>query len=517
MVMKLKAVPLDLEAGGRFIVILNKKTAEAMNLHSLDRIKLEYKEQEAVGILDIAEKTIGIDEIGLYKTVTNELNIKKRKKITVEPAKPPRSVEYIKDKISGRSLDQKKIISIIEDVINRNLSGVELTSFVTSLELNGVSLEEAEFLSRSMAEVGDILELDRHPIYDKHSIGGVCGDKTTMLLVPIIAYSGLTIPKTSSKAITSPAGTANRMGVLTGVELNLEEIKEVVEKTNGCIVWGGAVDLAPADDLFIQVEYPLGIDPLLLPSIMAKKKSVNSDYIVIDIPTGKGAKIKTMEQAQDLAEDFIELGKRLGIEVKCASTYGEQPLGYGIGPALEAKETLEILKDVNKTKDLVEKATSLAGILFESSGEKNGKKKAKEILENGSAEKKFREIINAQGGNPNIKPEDIPLGDEKIQIKSKDKGKVLWLSNPILSEIARKAGAPKDEGAGILLNKKIGDKVKKGEVLFTLYSESSNKMDSALELVKKENPAVVSKKVTEKMLLDKIPSRNKERHFFLER
>ncbi|MFB6076404.1 MAG: AMP phosphorylase, partial [Candidatus Aenigmatarchaeota archaeon] len=484
--MKLKALSLDLEAGGKFIVVLNKDTAEDMSLHPLDRVKLEYNSRELTAIMDVAEKTVGKSEVGLYGDVYSELDVKEGSEIDVRDAKPPESVEYIKEKISGRSLSHSKVRSIVNDVADGNLSDVELTSFVTSLDLNGVSLEEAEFLSRSMAEGGDILELDKHPIYDKHSIGGVCGDKTSMLLVPIVSYAGLTIPKTSSKAITSPAGTANRMGVLTDVELDLEEIKETVKKTNGCIVWGGAVDLAPADDLFIQVEYPIGIDPLLLPSIMAKKKSVNADYVVIDIPTGRGAKIKTIEEAQELAEDFIELGKRLGIEVKCASTYGEQPLGYAMGPALEAKEALETLDNVNKTPDLVEKVTSLAGILLETSGEKNGKKKAMDILKKGNAEKKFREIINTQGGDPNISVGDIQLGDKTVYIKSKDKGRVLWLSNPIMRDIARKAGAPKDEGAGVLLNKKMGDKVKKGEKLFTVYSESSSKMDSALEIVEEE-------------------------------
>lgn len=515
--MKLKALSLDLEAGGKLIVVLNRDTVEEMNLHPLDRVKLKYGNKELTAIIDVTERTVGEDEIGLYQDVYSRLGVEEGSEIVVKDAKPPESVEYIKEKISGRSLNHDKIRTIVQDVVKGNLSDVELTSFVTSLDLNGVSLEEAEYLSRSMAEGGDILELDKNPIYDKHSIGGVCGDKTSMLLVPIIAYQGLTIPKTSSKAITSPAGTANRMSVLTDVELGLEEIKETVRKTNGSIVWGGAVDLAPADDLFIQVEYPIGIDPLLLPSIMAKKKSVNADYVVIDIPTGRGAKIKTMEEAQNLAEDFIELGKRLGIEVKCASTYGEQPLGYAMGPALEAKETLETLKDINKTPNLVEKVSSLAGTLLETSGEDNGKRKAREILRSGNAEKKFREIINTQGGNPNIKPEDIPLGDKIVDIKSKDKGKVLWLSNPIMRDIARKAGAPKDKGAGVLLNKKMGDSVEKGEELFTIYAESSNKMDSALDIVEEDDPFLVSKKINRDMVLERMPSEKKGRHFFLER
>ncbi|MBS7631025.1 thymidine phosphorylase, partial [Candidatus Bathyarchaeota archaeon] len=202
---------------------------------------------------------------------------------------------------------------------------------------------------------------------------------------------------------------------------------EVVEKVGACMVWGGALDLAPADDLFIRVEYPLSIDPLLLPSIISKKKAIGSTHVVIDIPMGGEAKIKTIEQANQLSMDFIELGSRLGINIECAITEGEQPIGYAVGPALEAKEALEALMG-NGPSDLIEKAITLASILFEMIGEENPREKASKILKSGDAEKKLREIIEAQGGDPEIQPEDIRLGSNWNDIESREEGRVLWMN-----------------------------------------------------------------------------------------
>jgi len=359
------------------------------------------------------------------------------------------------------------------------------------------------------------LNLNKRVICDKHSIGGIPGDKTSLVLVPIIAAAGLTIPKTSSKAITSPSGTAERMSTLAPVELSLEEIKKVIEKTNACLVWGGALDLAPADDMFIKVEYPLGIDPMLLPSIMSKKRAIGANYVVIDIPIGKGAKIKTTDQARELAEDFIELGKRMDMHIACGITYGDQPLGHYIGPALEAKEALMTLRGKGP-QDLVEKATNLAGILFETIG-KGNRFTALQLLKSGKAEKKFREIIEAQGGNPKIEPDDLHIGGKYATIKSKKDGKVLWIKNADIVTIARRAGAPLDTGAGIHLTKKIGDKVRKGETLFTIFSDNYNRLNDALEIAEQLNPLVIGKRYEEKMLIGEVNGAYGKGLFLLER
>jgi AMP phosphorylase len=271
------------------------------------------------------------------------------------------------------------------------------------------------------------------------------------------------------------------------------------------MVWGGALELAPADDIFIQVEYSLGIDPLLLPSIISKKKAIGATHLVVDIPTGRGAKIKTIGEAHALAQDFLELGKGLDIDVQCAVTFGEQPLGYAVGPALEAKEALETVMG-DGPKDLQEKATDLAGMLFEMMGVKDGKEEAKKILRSGKAERKLREIIEAQGGNPRIKPDDIKIGDKCAEIKANKDGKILWINNQYIAQIARDAGAPKEKGAGIKLKVKLGEQVKEGDTLFEIYAERGTKLESALKLAERLQPFGVGKKWEDQMLIDKIPT-----------
>jgi AMP phosphorylase len=307
-----------------------------------------------------------------------------------------------------------------------------------------------------------------------------------LLAVPIIAAAGLTIPKTSSRAITSAAGTADRAEVLMPVNLDIEEMQRVVEKTNGCIVWGGSLHLAPADDIFVQIEQPLSIDPLLLPSIMSKKKAVGANLLVIDIPCGRGTKVKTIGDANLLAKDFIELGKKLDIRTQCAVTFGEQPIGHTIGTALETREALEAIMRRKNVPDLIDKATHIAGILMTMAG-KGGQSAALEILKSGKAEQKLREIIAQQGGDFEIKPEDIKIGDFGFDVAAERSGFVLWINNTGLVEAARAAGSPKDRGAGIYLYKKLGNQVKKGEKLFTVYAEKSMKLERVHNIIEEED------------------------------
>ena len=385
------------------------------------------------------------------------------------------------------------------------------------LASTGSSTGETEGLSRAMISTGKTIDFGAGPILDKHSVGGIPGDKTSMLVVPIVAAAGFTIPKTSSRAITSPAGTADRVETLCPVNLSIKEIKEVVAKTNGCLVWGGSLELAPADDFFIQVEYPLGIDPMLLPSILSKKKAIGATHVVIDIPTGMGAKIKTRTEAYTLASDFVDMGKRLGLNIQCALTFGEQPLGCGIGPALEATGSVETLMGAGPP-DLREKAVSLASMLFEMVGVENPRGMAEEMINSGKALAKMREIIAAQGGNPAVKPEDLPVGPESAKLHSSHAGKVLWLSTDDIVRIAREAGCPKEKGAGVVLHAKLGDTVHKDGVLLEIYAERSSKLESALALAGQLSPIVLSKKPEEKMVLDRVPEQaTHEKTFMLDR
>jgi len=513
--MLLKVRNLGVEAE-KPTVILNKKDAEEIDVRPLDRIELSFRGKKKIAIVNIAHKFINAGEIGLYSEVNDQINAMPYEEVEVSPATPPESLIYIREKLAGKALGANEMRKIVEDTINRRLSDIELTAFIIALHTRGMTNEEVASLSTAMTMTGETLDLGKKEIYDKHSVGGCPGDKTSMILVPIVAAAGLTIPKTSSRAITSPAGTADRFECLAPVELSLEEIKEVVKKTNGCLVWGGSVNLAPADDLFIKIEYPLSIDPLLLPSVMSKKKAVGAKYLVVDIPTGEGAKVKTTKDAETLAEKFIELGKILNIKTVGASTYGEQPIGYAIGPALEAREALQTLKEGKGPPDLVDKVSHLAGILLGFNSPTRGDKDALRILKTRKAYQKFRQIVEAQGGNPNIKPDDLPVGEKRAVVRSNVSGKVWWINNTTVIEVARAAGTPSDKGAGILLHKKIGDSVKKNEIIFEIFAEKAYKLERALRTAERESFMGIASKF--EMLLEKIPAAMEHpKYFILER
>lgn len=484
--MMLKTKILGLEAGGKPIVVLNKDDAEELGVKSSNRVYLRAGKNELIAILNTS-KLLPKGTVGVYEEVVSTLKIKDGNDLDVDVARSPNSLNFIKNKLKGVKLSYDEIHEIIRDTVQGRLSEIELAAFVTALHENGLDLDEATNLSLAMVETGKSLNLENKKIIcDKHSIGGIPGDKTTLLLVPIIAAAGLTIPKTSSRAITSAAGTADRAEVLMDVNIDIDEMRRIVNKTNGCIVWGGALHLAPADDVFIQIEFPLSIDPLLLPSIMSKKKAAGATNLVIDIPTGRGTKVKTIGDADFLAKEFIEIGRRMQIKTQCAVTYGEQPLGYAIGPALEAREALEVIMNKSRVPDLRDKVLHLASILMKMAGKENAYQLASDILKSGKAEEKLREIIFAQNGDHEIKPEEIKIGDYGFDVEADKSGEVLWLNNQTLVECARAAGSPKDKGAGLLLHKKIGDKVKKGEKLFTIFSEKTMKLNRASKILEEE-------------------------------
>ena len=497
--MKIRVKPTTLDAGGKTIGIINEHDAVAMGVHPLDKVIITKGKRSITVTIDTAKSFVKPGNMVVFKEVSDVLRLKNNEFVDAVPMKSLASEQYIKKKTDGEELKYEEYEAIVRDVIARNLNEIEISSFITALYIRGMTLNESIYMSKAMIATGRTIKFPG-TVVDKHSIGGVPGDKTSMLAVPIIAAMGLTIPKTSSRSITSPAGTADRMEVLAPVTLGIEEIKRVVGKTGGCLVWGGAVDLSPADDLFIRIEHPIGLDPLLLPSVMSKKKAVGSQYLVIDIPAGPGAKMKTKEEAERLAQNFIALGKELGIKVDCAVTRGDQPVGYAIGPALEAREVLHNIRNMS-SPDLIDKATSVAGVLLSMIG-KGDKKTAEAAIKSGAAERKLREIISAQGGDPKITAEDIAVGPCKFNVCSAAEGTISAINNRALVEICQAAGTPKDKGAGILLSKKIGDTVRKGDVLFTIYSEKNQKLNAAIKFAKSQDIYTMLSKRT--MLVEKI-------------
>ncbi len=491
MAMRARVKILDVFSG-RYSVFISEEEAKKAKLHPDDLVKVESGKKTIYGSLVISN-LVGQGEIGVSKDVLQLHSLSDGEVVTVTPVGTPESVRYIKKKMHGEKLRKVEIEAIVRDIVDRKLRDIEISSFVTALEINGLDMDEIAALTVAMAETGDMLDIDRKPIMDVHSIGGVPGNKTNILVVPIVAAAGLTIPKTSSRAITSAAGTADVVEVFANVSFSLDEIKRIVEKVGACLVWGGALNLAPADDITIKAERALSVDPrgLMLASIMSKKYAMGSQYVLIDIPTGKGVKVETMEEARSLARDFIELGKRLGQYVEVAITYGGQPIGHTVGPALEAREALSALMTGKGPGSLIEKATGLAGILLEMGGVAPagmGKKMAKEILDSGKAWEKMKEIIEEQGGDPNIKPEDIPVGDKMYTFTAPTSGYVTGIDNRAITGIARAAGAPEDKGAGIELYVKVGEKVKEGDPLFTIHAESEARLDQAIVFARRTEP-----------------------------
>lgn len=493
--MKLKVRDIDISSGGPLVAVINHKDAAMLDLHVMDRIKIKKGRKVETAVVDVSQssKIIPKGKIGVFEEVINSLKLKNNDEVDITIARKPVSIDYIKKKLDGLRLTKNEIDQIVWDIVHNKLSAVELTYFVAACYTTAMSTEETILLTKAMVKHGDVLKLNKYPVIDKHSIGGVPGNRTTMVIVPIMAAAGYTMPKTSSRSITSPAGTADTMEVLASVAFPVRKMKEIVLKTKGCIVWGGSLNLAPADDKIIAVERPLEIDAesQLLASIMAKKHSVSSTHILIDIPVNNDSKVKSRVEALKLKNGFENIGEKLKKRVKVLITDGRQPIGNGIGPALEARDVLWLLKrDPRRPIDLEKKCLRMCAEIFSMIGVKSGYKKALGLLESGKAYQKMIEIIKAQGGKETA-AEDIKIGRYFHDFVSAKSGRVAGINNLFVSRIARIAGAPNDKGAGIYLYRHLGDSVKMGEKLYTVYSESKRELEYAKDVAKQNKVFVV--------------------------
>ncbi|MFH0818308.1 MAG: AMP phosphorylase [Candidatus Micrarchaeota archaeon] len=477
---------------GQDIVVLNKERAIEEDIYISDRVIVTHGDVEVTCIVDLSNVLVQPDEVGLFQESAEKLGVKPGNEVTICHARYPVSVDYIKKKMDGKELTSEEINTIIREAMENRLSDVELASLLTTMYIRELSIDETVALTNAVVSTGSQLNLEVHPIVDKHCSGGVAGNRTTMVVVPIIAAAGLYIPKTSSRSITSASGTADTMEVLASVKFSIDEMKEIVLKHHGCIVWGGAINLATVDDKLIKIRHPLRLDPkgVLLASILAKKKSVGAEYVVIDIPVGRGSKIENVDDAKSLAKDFVNVGKRLGMTIECFISDGTDPIGKGIGPALECADVLRVLQNDGPT-DLKDKSLQLAGEILELCGKVpkgRGINVAEDILRSGKAYQKMIEIIEAQGGDPKITPETLPIGTKKHAVIADKDGRVQHVDNRLINKIARAAGAPKNHGAGVLLHCEHGDKVARGDVLFEIIAEHESKLEFALKTLETANP-----------------------------
>src|SRR3989338_2967099 len=486
---KFRVKDMDIASGGVLVAILNKKDAHKLDLRSADRILVKHNSKSVTCILDISESRKAVPEgsIGLFEEVLDRLRVKHKDLVEVKFTGKPESVKHIRDKLFGKELNATELYHITDDITHDRLTDIEKTYFVAASFTHGLSVKEVIGLTKAMVQTGRTLKFPGITL-DKHCIGGVPGNRTTMVVIPIIAAAGYTIPKTSSRAITSPAGTADTMECLAKVEMPEAKIRQVVKKTGACIVHGGSVNLAPADDKIIEVEHPLSIDAegQLLASVMAKKHSVSANHVLIDIPMGKSVKARNRKEAAHLKKMFELIGKKLGMQVKVVITDGSAPIGNGIGPLLEAEDVMAVLRnDPLAPRDLKEKSLMLAGQLLElvcACGKGGGLKMAIEILESGKALQKMNDIIDAQGKQ--VKPE---LGKHRYPVYSGKAGRIVEIDNDIIAKVARIAGAPTDKGAGLYLSKKIHDSVKKSDLLYTIYAMNEFKLGLAKDFLRKNN------------------------------
>jgi thymidine phosphorylase len=319
-------------------------------------------------------------------------------------------------------------------------------------------------------------------VADKHCIGGIPGNRTTLIVVPILAALGLTVPKTSSRAITSPSGTADTMAVLADVALSPDRIRRVVERTGACIVWGGALDLAPADDVLITVERPMGIDTegQMIASILSKKKTAGATHALIDIPVGPTAKVRSRERGEALAERFREVAQAIELTVDVVLTEAHGPIGRGVGPRLEALDVLSVLKrEPDAPAELREKSLYLAARLLERTGavgDAGGYRAAQRALDSGAALAKLEEIIEAQG-----RAELPAAAPFRAEVEATRDGRVREIDCLEVNAIAKLAGAPANPAAGLRLLRGVDAVVARGEPLFEVHAQSRDQLEFALE------------------------------------
>jgi AMP phosphorylase len=502
--MKLSAKLMDISKRG---VLLHRSDARSIGVMDGDRVQLKnpLSGVSVTAFVDTTSTLTVQGTVGIYQLTNDRLTLPDGMEVEVRESGRHASLDFIKKKMDKKRLTKEEILTIIKDIVNDDLSPAELTAFITAGYINELDMDEIEHLTRAIVETGEQLRFATRPIVDKHSVGGVPGNKISLLVVPIIVAAGLKIPKTSSRAITGAAGTADLMEVLAPVEFSAREVQEMTEKIGGAIVWGGATNIAPADDKIIVQEYPFKIDARgqMLASVMAKKYAVGADLVAIDIPVGQHAKVTTIADGRKLAQDFIELGERLHMKVECALTYGDSPVGRTIGPNLEVREALYVLEGSNEPNSLIQKSISLAGIVLEMSGKAargKGISLAQDLLAKGKALEKLRRIIEIQGGNPNVKAEDIVPGEHKFVVNAPSSGYVIDFNNDALISLARTAGAPHDRGAGITFHAKKGKLVKAGDPIFTIYADRAWRLQKAIEVGRQLMPVLV-----EGMLLDRVP------------
>lgn len=453
--------------------------AEGWTAHA--RIDVSFRDRSIAATLHVTNNgLLHDDEAGLSNVAWDLLGVSDGDLVRLSHAAPLESLGVVRAKVYGAPVAADGLRAVVRDIVDGRYSDIELAAFVTAFAGQTADIEQTRALTRAMIDTGERLYWGRTPIVDKHSVGGLPGNRTSLIVVPIVAACGLTIPKTSSRAITSPAGTADAMETIAPVNLDLPAMRRVIEREGGCIVWGGAVRLAPADDVIISVERALDIDSTmqLVASVLAKKAAAGSTHVVVDMPIGPTAKVRSRHAADELERMLHAVAGDIGLAVRVMRTDGCQPVGRGIGPALEARDALAVLRGAaDAPADLRERALLLAGSVLELGGavpEGAGHTRASEVLSHGDAWRKFESICDAQGGMR--EPGRAPLTDV---IRATSGGRIVSIDNRRLARVAKLLGAPRAATAGVEMHTSLGAVVDHGQPLFTVHAESPGELDYA--------------------------------------
>lgn len=449
---------------------------------ALTRVRIGSGGRDTVAVLNVVTGDwLGAHEAALSEAAWQALRPEPGALAEFAHADPAESCSLLRAKVYGARLGEQDFAAVLRDVLAARLSDIELAAFVTACAGDRMDLDECIALTRAMVAVGDRLDWGAGPVLDKHCVGGLPGNRTTPIIVSIVAALGYRIPKTSSRAITSPAGTADVMATMTAVDLNLGELRRVVEREGGCLASGGRIRLSPADDMFIQVERPLDIDSggQMVASILSKKAAAGSTHVLIDIPVGATAKIRTPAAADAIARRLTLVGEAMGLRVGIRLSDGRQPVGWGIGPSLEARDVLAVLRCApDAPRDLRERALDIAGAVLELLPESRpgrGREAATVALDSGAALEKFMAICEAQGGFR--EPGKARFARAFV---SPTTGRVACINNRLLARVAKLAGAPNDPTAGVVCTLREGDPIDAGAPLFVVHAEAEGELAYAL-------------------------------------
>ncbi|MES2919007.1 MAG: thymidine phosphorylase family protein [Pseudomonadota bacterium] len=477
----LRFKPLGIDTAYEHIVYMHalNPVCRAEGFAAQTRIVVTAGDKSLIATLNIINNgLLTLDELSLSLGAQHTLGLRDGDTVGVSHVPYLRSASMIRAKIYGQRLGREAMECIIRDIVTGSLSELHLSAFVTACAGDNLDLDEIVALTEAMVTCGERLTWPHPVVVDKHCVGGLPGNRTTPIVVAIVTACGLVMPKTSSRAITSPAGTADTMEVLAPVNLDLDGMRAVVEKTGGCLVWGGAMQLSPADDALIRVERPLDLDSdgQLVASILSKKITAGSNRVLIDMPVGPTAKIRTIEAAERISSRLVDVGRRLGLDVHTVVTDGSQPVGRGIGPALEARDVVQVLKnEAQAPADLRERALMLAARVLELGGLRDGAALAADTLASGRAWVQFQRICEAQGGL-----REIPLAPLVQVVTSPLSGRVANIDNRLLARIAKLAGAPASVVAGVDLHVHLEDWVQAGQPLFSVHAAAPGELRYAM-------------------------------------